>query len=120
VGITNGLQPYLIPAVRAILNYRIPFIQVFDPIAERISRLGQAPGEHPLRIVWIPNCRRICSPHARCAIETPETVPTSDLPVIVLLRVTADNADESTFGPRSVEHSSIREGACGNQALRSG
>src|ERR1700730_7593110 len=55
IGVANGLEANLIPAVRSILRKRIPFAQIFDPVPERIRRFRQTPGEHPSRVVGIPN-----------------------------------------------------------------
>src|SRR5439155_8099118 len=58
IGIAHGLEPELVPPMRARLRDRVALIEIVDAVAEGIERLRQVPGEDAARVVRITqSCR---------------------------------------------------------------
>src|SRR2546429_2035449 len=53
VAVTDGLEINLIPAMRSVLATRLPLIEVFDAVSERIAGLGQMPREDAPAVVGV-------------------------------------------------------------------
>src|SRR5262249_37388045 len=114
----------LVPLARVLNPARVSFIDIVDPVAERIDRPGQFPGENVLRLqrIRISDDSRILPfgvGRPWRTIEANESVLAANLPIILTRTVVKQNTREQSLCPGNVARSSLTI-FDRNQVLRSG